>query len=156
MIKLIKTLGLALVYLPILSLIILVFFTVAGATDDLISKIQTTGNYWGLLLTFYLFSLIYSIFEPIIRKNIERKKIVEALLIYFQDRYEIENKKQPSKKDLELIQNMLLQRFKIWAWLSPKLWNEHFPDEKYSKSLFGMVDNFIQYSKNIIAKMRDK
>lgn len=143
-VKVLKTLGLALALTPLLSLVVLVFITVIGAVDDLITNIQIAGNYWILALVFYLLSLSYLICEPKVRKYIETKKIVNALMIYWKDKLENEGKPQLSKRDAELVEDMLIQRFKIWAWFDEKLWNEQFP-EKYPKSLFGIVDKLMEY-----------
>ena len=93
----------------------------------------------------YILSLIYVIYEPAVSKNRKRKKIAEALILYWQEQLEKQGQTQPSKKEEELVYEMLLERLKIWAWFEPELWNKYFPDENYSKYLFGMVDNFIVY-----------
>jgi len=37
---------------------------------------------------------------------------------------------------------------KVRAWFDTELWTRYFPDEKYSKYLFGIADNFMDYWKN--------
>ncbi|MCK4244682.1 MAG: hypothetical protein KAX20_03555 [Candidatus Omnitrophica bacterium] len=150
-----KNLGLAIAATPIVSLVGIIVITLVGVVDDAITKIQLAGYWWLMLIVAYILSLIYFLCEPKIRKNLERKKVVNALVLYWKEQLEKQGKTQPSDKEIELVQDMLLERFKIWAWFDPDLWVKYFPDEQYSKHLFGIVDNFMvywQHQKNKYAK----
>ncbi|MEM3394327.1 MAG: hypothetical protein QXY79_04705, partial [Candidatus Methanomethylicia archaeon] len=93
----------------------------------------------------FLPSLIYFLNEEKIRINKKRNEIANALLLYLRDRVErLNTNHKLSIQDSEGIKKELLKRFKIWAWHNPQEWEKHFPDEKYSLSLFGIVDNFLQ------------
>jgi len=140
-----KNLGLALAATPIVSFIGIIIITLVGALDDAITKIQLAGYWWLILIMAYILSLIYFLCESKIRKNLERKKIVTGLILYWREKLEKQGKAQPSDEEIKLIHNMLLERFKIWAWFEPDLWIKYFPKEKYSKYLFDIVDNFIVY-----------
>lgn len=150
-----KNLGLAIAATPIVSLVGIIVITLVGAVDDAITKIQLAGYWWLILIVAYILSLIYFLYEPKIRKNLERKKVVNALILYWKEQLEKQGKTQPSDEEIELVQDMLLERFKVWAWFDPDLWVKYFPDEQYSKHLFGIVDNFMvywQHQKNKHAK----
>jgi hypothetical protein len=143
-----KNLGLALAATPITCLIGLIIITLVGALDDAITKIQLIGYWWLVLVMAYILSLIYFIYESKIRKNIEREKIIGGLILYWKEQLEKQGKDQPSNEEIKWVHNMLLERFKIWAWFDPKLWDKYFPDEKYSKYLFDIVNNFMIYFEN--------
>ena len=128
-----KNLGWALAATPIVSFVGLILITLIGAIDDAITKIQLAGYWWLILIVAYILSLVYFLFEPNVRKNLERKKIVNTLILYWKEQLEKQGKNQPSNNEIELVQNMLLERFKIWAWFDPDLWHKYFPDEQYSK-----------------------
>ena len=148
-----KNLGWALAATPIVSFIGIIVITLVSVVDDAITKIHLAGYWWLILIISYILSLIYFISEPRVRKNLERKKVVNALILYLQE--QLEKQGEPPPSDEELVREMLLERVKIWAWSKPDLWIKYFPDEQYSKHLFGIVDNFIvylQYQKNKYAK----
>jgi hypothetical protein len=140
-----KNLGLALAATPIVSFIGIIIITLVEALDDAITKIQLAGYWWLILIMAYILSLIYFLYESKIRKNLERKKIVNGLILYWREQLEKQGKAQPSEEEIKLVHDMLLERFKIWAWFDPDLWIKYFPNEKYSKYLFGIVDNFMVY-----------
>lgn len=140
-----KNLGWALAATPAVAFVGLIIITLAGALDDLITKMQCAGYWWLILILSYILSLIYFIYEPSVRQNIERKKVANALILYWKEQLEKQGKSQPSAKEVELVRDMLLERIKIWAWFDPDLWIKYFPDEKYSKHLFGTMDNFMIY-----------
>jgi len=140
-----KNLGLALAATPIVSFIGIIIITLVGALDDAITKIQLAGYWWLILIMAYILSLIYFLYESKIRKNLERKKIVNGLILYWREQLKKQGKAQPSEEKIKLVHDMLLERFKIWAWFDPDLWIKYFPNEKYSKYLFGIVDNFMVY-----------
>jgi len=104
----------------------------------------------------YIISLIYIICEPKIRLNHKRKKVVNALILYWEEQLEKQNKLPNSGIDIEWIRESFLERIKAWAWFDPELWNEYFPDEKYSKYLFGIVDNFIAHLQHLQKKYGKK
>lgn len=114
-------LALALLGIPIVSLVVLVTITLIGALDDLITKIQLTGYWWVMLIPMYLLSLVYTLYEPVFRKNRERNRIANALMLYLNDQMQKQDKSYPITKNSEMIKEMLLERFKIWAWQDPKL-----------------------------------
>jgi len=140
-----ENLGWALAATPMVSFVGLVIITLVGALDDAITKIQLAGYWWLILIGAYILSLIYFIYEPMIRRDHERKKVVNGLIFYWKEQLEKQGKSQPSDREIELVREMLLERIKIWAWFDPDLWNKYFPDENYSKYLFDVVDNFIAY-----------
>ena len=82
------------------------------------------------------------------RRNREREKVVNSLILYWEEQLAKQNKPQPSDKEIEHVREIFLERVKVWAWSDPELWNRYFPDEEYSKYLFGIVDNFIVYWEN--------
>jgi hypothetical protein len=140
-----QNLGWALAATPVVSFAGVVIVTLAGALDDAVAKIQSAGYWWLILIVAYILSLIYFICEPAIRRDLERKKTVNGLILYWKEQLEKLNKSQPPDREIKLVREMLLERVKIWAWFDPDLWIKYFPDEKYSKYLFGIVDNFITY-----------
>lgn len=168
-----KNLGLALVYTPVVTIVGLVIITLFGALDYAITKVQSAGYWWLLLIVGYIISLVYVICEPKIRLNHERKKVVNALILYWEEQLENQNKLPKSGIDIELLRESplerikvlalfertresLLERIKVGAWFDPELWNEYFPDEKYSKYLFGIVDNFIAHLEHMAKKYGKK
>lgn len=140
-----KNLGLALAATPMVSLVGLIIITLFGALDNAITKIQSAGYWWLILIVVYIISLIYFIYEPKICRNRKRKEVVKGLILYWEEQLEKQNKLQKSDVDKKFICENLLERIKVWAWSDPELWNEYFPNEKYSKYLFGIVDNFMAY-----------
>lgn len=140
-----KNLGWALVATPMVSLVGLIIITLVGALDDAITRIQVVGYWWLILIGAYILSLIYFIYEPTVRQNHERKKVVNAFIFYWKDQLEKQTKPQPSDGEIDLVREMLIERVKVWAWFGPELWTKYFPNEKYSKNLFGIVDNFMTY-----------
>lgn len=141
-------LGLALAATPIVAFAGIIIITLIGALDDAITKIQLAGRWWVILIAAYILSLVYFLYEPTFRRNREREKVVNGLILYWEERLAKQNKPQPSDKEVEVMRRIILERFKVWAWFDPELWNKYFPDEKYSESLFGIVDNFMANLKN--------
>lgn len=140
-----KNLGWALAASPIVSFVGLIIITLIGALDDAITKIQMADYWWLILIGACILSLIYFTYEPTIRRNHERKKVVNGLILYWEEQLKKQTNPQPSDEEIELVREMLIERIKVWAWFDPELWTKHFPDEKYSKYLFGLMDNFIEY-----------
>ena len=143
-----KNLLFALAATPVTAFIGLIIITVIGAVDQAITKIQLSGHWWVILILAYVLSLIYFLCEPTIRRNRERKKVVNGLILYWEEQLAKQNSPHPSEKEIEVVREMLLERLKVWAWFDAELWTSYFPNEKHSKFLFGIVDNFIGYWKN--------
>lgn len=143
-----KNLLFALAATPITAFIGLIIITVIGAIDHAITKIQLSGHWWVILIFAYILSLIYFLCEHTIRINRERKKVVNGLILYWEEQLAKQNDPHPSEKEIEVVHEMLLERLKVWAWFDAELWTRYFPYEKHSKSLFGIVDNFMKYWKN--------
>jgi len=142
-----KNLGWALAATPMVSFVGLIIIILVGALDDAITKIQMVGYWWLILIVAYILSLIYFLCEPTIRRNRETKKVVNYLIIYLKE--QLAKKDMPLPSDEEMLYDMLLERVKVWVWSDTKLWDRYFPEEKYSKYLFGIVDNLIEYCKNL-------
>lgn len=143
-----KNIGFALAVTPLVLLVSLILITLVGALDDVITKMQLAGQWWLILIGAYILSLIYFVYKPRIQQNYERKKVVDGLILYWKEQLEKQVKSQPSDKETELVRKMLIERIKVWAWFDPKLWKKYFPNEKYSKYLFGVMDNFMAYYQN--------
>jgi hypothetical protein len=141
-------LGLALAATPMVAFAGIIIITLIGALDDAITKIQIAGHWWVILIAAYILSLVYFLYEPTFRRNREREKVVNGLILYWKEQLAKQNKPQPLDKEIEVMRKIILERFKVWAWFAPELWNRYFPDEKYSESLFGIVDNFMANLKN--------
>ena len=140
-----KNLLLALAATPITTVIGIVVITLIGGTDKVITKIQLSGHWWGMLIVAYILSLIYFIYKPKIQIIYERNKVLNALLLYWEEHQVKHNHSDPSEKEIKIVREWLLERVKIWAWFDNELWNKQFPEENYSEYIFGMVDNFIPY-----------
>ena len=138
-----RNLGFALVATPMVAFAGIIVITLIGALDDAITKIQLAGYWWVILIAAYILSLIYFLYEPTFRRNREREKVVNGLILYWKEQLAKQNKPQPSDNEIEVVREEFLERVKIWAWFDPELWTKYFPDEKYSKYLFGVVDNFM-------------
>ena len=110
-----KNLGLALAATPVVSLAGLIIITLIGALDDAITKIQLAGHWWVILIVAYILSMIYFFCEPKIRRNRERKKVVNELMLYWEEQLTKQNKSQPSDREIELVRDMFLERVKVWA-----------------------------------------
>jgi len=138
-----KNLGLALAYTPMVAIVGLVVITLigalVGAIDGAITKIQTEGYWWILLIIGYVVSLLYVVYEPKFRQNRERKKFADTLILHWQFQLVKQNKTPPSEAEIEPIREMLIERIKVWAWSDPQLWSEVYPDEKYSEDPFEIL-----------------
>lgn len=136
-------LGWALAATPMVSFIGLIIITLIGALDNAITKIQIAGYWWVILIVAYIISLIYFIYEPTFRRNREREKVVNGLILYWKEQCAKQNKSQPLDKDIKMVHEMFLERVKIWAWFDSELWKRYFPNEKYPEYLFDIVNNFM-------------
>jgi len=139
---------LALAATPMTAFVGLIIITLIGASDAAITIIQSAGYWWVILIVAYVLSLIYFLCKRTIRRNRERKKVVNGLIIYWEEQLAKQNDPHPSDKEIEVVREMFLERVKVWAWSDTELWTRYFPDEKYSKYLFGIADNFMEYRKN--------
>ena len=139
---------LALAATPMTAFVGLIIITLIGASDAAITIIQSAGYWWVILIVAYVLSLIYFLCKRTIRRNRERKKVVNGLILYWEEQLAKQNDPHPSDKEIEVVREMFLERVKVWAWSDTELWTRYFPDEKYSKYLFGIADNFMEYRKN--------
>ena len=140
-----KNMLLALAATPATTFIGLIVITLIGAIDQAITKIQISGNWWVILIFAYVLSFLYFIYKPKLQIGHERNKVVNALLLYWKDQQAKRNYLDPPKEEIKIVRECLLERVKIWAWFNPELWETQFPEEKYSDTLFGIVDTFIPY-----------
>jgi len=115
-----KNLGLALATTPGVFFVGLVIIALFGALDNAITKVQSAGYWWLLLIVGYIISLVYVICEPKIRLNHERNKVVNALFLYWEEQLEKQNKLPKSGLDIEWTRENPLERIKVWAWFDPE------------------------------------
>ena len=147
-----KSLLLALATTPMVFVAIFIIFELIRAFNILISKILSAGYGWVIIIIVYVLSLLYFIYKPKIRKNREMKKAVNSLGLYLQEQIGKENIPQPSEADIKLINELLLERVKVWVWFDLELWNGCFPDEKYPQSFFGNADSLLEQYKQHLNK----
>jgi len=140
---------------PVVAFIGLIIITLIGALDDVITNIQRDGDWWLILIGAYILSLIYFIYEPKFRKEHYRNKVVEGLILYWEEQLEKQNKPFPLESEIKLVREELLARLKVFGWFNAELWNKYYPEEKYTKYLFEMVDNFMVYWDNFKKKVAD-
>jgi len=69
-----KKIFFALVSCPLVWIVGIIFFMLAGAVDDFIVQMQGEGKWWILLIISFVFSLIYFLFDLKIRLIVERRK----------------------------------------------------------------------------------
>ena len=151
-----KNLLYALAATPMVSFIGLIIITLIGALDDAITNIQRAGDWCLILIGAYIISLIYLIYEPKVKKGYHRKKVVEGLILYWEEQLEKQNKPFPSESEIEFVREELLARLKVFGWLNAELWNKYYPEEKYTKYPFEMVDNFMVYLEGEKKKWKEK
>lgn len=142
-----QALVLALLGIPIVTIVTFVPITIIGVLDDNITKIQIAGYWWLLIIPLYLLSFAYLYYIPKIQVKMERNKVINGLILYWEEQISKQNKQAPSNSEIETVRYMLLERFNVWARSDSKLWSRYYPNEKYSKYLFGIVDNFITFGK---------
>jgi len=143
-----KSLGFALAATPGVTFAGLLVITLIEGLGYAVTKIQFVGHWWIILIVVYILSLIYILYEPKIKVNRERKKVVDALILYMKDQQDRRNKPQPSEYELELIKEYLLERVKVFVWFNSEIWSIDFPNEKYPEYLFDIVENFMKYWEN--------
>ena len=146
----------ALAATPMVMIVGLIIITLIGAIDDAITIIQARGQWWIIVIVAFVVSLIYLLYEPSIRKNIERKKTLDALVLYFREQLRIRGVEQLTEIELEPVKKMLLEKIKLWELSDPHLWNLLYPNEQYPDTLFGIVDNFIIYLEEKQRKISNK
>ena len=151
-----KNFGLALAATPMVSFVGLIIITLIGALDNAITKIQLSGHWWIILIFAYVLSFFYFIYKPKIQITHERNKVVNALLLYWEEQQVKRNYPDPSEEEIKIVRECLLERVKVWAWFDHELWEKQFPEENYSEYIFGMVDNFIPYWENQKSKYNIK
>jgi len=138
---------LALLTIPVAVLLIYTPIYLIAGLADIMFKNMSDGYWWVNLIPLYLLVLAYYIYEPTFSQNRKRKKVVNSLILYWKDQLWKQGSPYPSERDTELMHELFLERVKIWGWNNQEIWDEHFPDEKYSKFLFGIVDNFMAKEK---------
>lgn len=131
--------------IPIVTIVIFVPITIIGALDDTITKLQIAGYWWLLTIPLYSLSFAYLYYIPKIQIKMERNKVVNGLILYWKEQISKQNKPAPSNTEIEAVRDMLLERFNVWTRSDLRLWSRYYPNEKYSKYLFGIVDNFITF-----------
>lgn len=139
--SLLVNLGLALAATPLATFVGILVITLIGALDDGITKIQQKGYWWLLLIVGYVISLVYFLIEPKIQRKRELDKIVNGLILYWQEQLQKQHKPLLSKDAIKSLGDTLLKRVEVWAWCDPILWSKYFPDEQYSEYIFDIVDN---------------
>ena len=137
-----KNLGLALAGTPAVVIGGLFVIALIGGIDSAITKIQIAGRWWILLIIGFVISLIYVYYEPKFKRDRERKKFADALILHWKWQFAKQNKPMPSEYETELIQEELIERIKVWAWSDPQLWARFFPNEKYSEDPFKIIDMY--------------
>jgi len=128
-----KNISLAILAIPITSLVGLVVITVLGAIDDSISYIQSIGYWWIILIVSFLLSFLYFQYEPEFKKNRERVRLADSLIEIWKEKLAKENKPQPTESEIEALRELFIERIKVYVWFDPDLWKQYFPDEKYPK-----------------------
>ncbi len=151
-----KNLLLGLAATPLTAFIGVIVITLIGGIDQAITKIQLSGHWWLILIFAFVLSFLYFIYGPKIKITHERNKVVNALLLYWREQQAKRNYPDPSEEEIKLVRDFLLERVKMWAWFNPELWKTQFPEEKYSDTLFGIVDTFIPYWENQKSKYNIK
>jgi hypothetical protein len=150
-----ENMGLALGGTPIVTFVGIILITLVGALDDGITKIQEAGRWWLIPIGGYILSLIYFLYEPTIRKNLEEKKatvrndgLLDGLVLYWIEQIAKQYGRQSLDKEIDFTRGELLMRVETWHVGNPSWWRNFFPDEKYPKWLFEIVDNYIAKRQN--------
>jgi len=122
------------------SIVGLLVITVIGALDDAITKWQRAGRWWIIFILGFFVSLIYLLCEKKYRRDRQRNKIVDVLIIYLQGKSMEEGKPLPDDSMIDYIRTQLIERIKCWGWSDPTLWSRHYPNEKYSQNIIDIAD----------------
>lgn len=142
-------LGWALAATPIIGVTITVVIALLGALDDAITVLQSAGYWWVIFLVAYVLSLTYLLCQSTIRRNRERTNLANGLILYLREELAKQGRPQPSDGEIESYRKMFLERVEVWACSDPELWNRRFPNEEYSIYLFGIVDSFMAFVKDL-------
>jgi hypothetical protein len=126
---------------PVTAFIGIVVITLVGALDKAITKIQSAGHWWIILIPAYFLSLIYFLYEQKVRRNRELDKVVSGLMLYLKQQRAKQNKDQPAE---DTARSLICSRVEAWACSDPDLWSRNFRDEKYPEYLFDIVDNLLE------------
>lgn len=138
-----KKFGYALALTIPVTLVGLIIITIIGALDVEISKLQSKDLWWVLFLVGFALSLIYAFAEPKIKKYQNKKKLLFMSLLYWEEQLAKRNKPKPTKLETALMEKYLIDRMTIMGWFDPIYWNECYPNEKYTESLFELIDNHL-------------
>jgi cbb3-type cytochrome oxidase subunit 3 len=98
---------------PMVMIVGLIIITLIGAIDDAITIIQARGQWWLIVIVAFVVSLIYLLYEPSIRKNIEKKKTLDALVLYFREQLRIRGVEQITESGVESLKKMLLDKLNL-------------------------------------------
>jgi hypothetical protein len=140
-----KNLGLALAGTPAVLFIAVIISAIIGILEELITSITERGFGWFLFIVAYFISLLYVIYEPKIRTDRKRKEFSDALILHWKWQLTKQDKPVPSDYEIELIQELLIERIKVWAWSDPQLWAECYRNEKYSEDPFDILNELMSW-----------
>jgi len=123
-----------LLFMPITLFIVALILGIGG----IFGMIMDEGPWWVLIMA-YIISGCYLWTLEARRRERQRKAIPDALVLYFRDQLV----KQGRFDSLEIcsVRGEIVRRIEIWKYSNPEMWAKVFPCEKYSESLFGIVDN---------------
>ncbi len=138
-----KKLGYALVLTLPVTIVGLIIITIIGELDRGITALQSKSLWWVLFIIGFILSVIYAFAEPKIKKYQNRKKLLFMSLLYWEEQLAKRNKPKPTKLETALMEKYLIDRMTIMGWFDPEYWNECYPNEKYTESLFELIDNHL-------------
>jgi energy-coupling factor transporter transmembrane protein EcfT len=122
----------------------IIAIVIIGGISDFLERLLDAKLWWVFVIISYISLSIYFMYKTRIDFYRERKKRVNALIIYLKE-WLIENSRpEPSEKEIKLIREFFIERIDILACSDRELWNNNFSNEEYPKSLFGIVDIFIK------------
>ena len=139
-----KNLLLALCATPFVILFGIILVTVFREIVRGFIAVESAGYAWVMLIITFVSAFVYFTYKPKYLERRKREKIGDALVIYFQHELEKQNIPQLHGDGIKSIREWLLERAKVWAWNDEELWTAHYPNEAYSKHLFGIVDSLIK------------
>lgn len=133
---------------PVVTIVGVLIITLVGALDDGITDLQLRGLWWILVIIGYILSLGYILYKPIFQKNQNRKTLVFMSILYWEEQLAKRNKPKPTEYETEMMRKYIINRMEIMALFDPELWDRRFPNEKYTESLFELVDNYLKIENN--------